>query len=266
MQVDDDGAAAASIPTANAIAAARLKRETIRKLGPEHEAVEDAAAADGSVSSGFISLDLAARPSKKGESRLVREDDEVGEGDDDMAEYTGAQERIPLGKKATELRKQAVRAGMVDLINDAADEDEDDDEVREWEAAQARRGDAQQTRSTLTASGRAPYRAAPSASIRLRDGLSVAVPQQAPIPSLPAVQARLNTALAELQVSHTAGAETLEGVAKQRAELDEQEGSLRTEVERAAAHHVWFDDFNAWLGDVVAFLDVKVRRSSLSLR
>lgn len=135
---------------------------------------------------------------------------------------------------------------MVDMINDAADEDEDDDEVREWEAAQAKRGDAQQGRVDRTASGRAPYRAAP-------------IPQQAPIPSLSAVQARLNAALAELQVSHTAGAETLEGVAKQRAELDEQEANLRTEVERAAAHHAWFDDFSAWLADVVAFLDVKVR-------
>lgn len=255
MQVDEDGTAAA-IPTANAIAAARLKRETIRKLGPEHEAVEGGE--DGASGSGFISLDLAARPSKKGESRLVREDDEVGEGDDDMAEYTGARERIPLGKSATEQRKKAVRAGMVDLINDAAEEDEDDDEVREWEAAQARRGDAQQTR-LVSASGRAPYRPAPSASSLSSLQLTAAVPQQAPIPSLPAVQARLNAALADLQVSHTAGAETLEGVTKQRVELDEQEAHLRSEVERAGAHHAWFDDFSAWLADVVAFLDVKVR-------
>ena len=34
------------------------------------------------VTGGFISLDVAALPSKGGDSRLVREDDEIGEGDD----------------------------------------------------------------------------------------------------------------------------------------------------------------------------------------
>lgn len=72
---DDDATPNAELPTANAIAAARMKRETMRKIG----AVDGEQTSNGN---GFISLDVAVAGTKKGESRLVREEDEMGEGDD----------------------------------------------------------------------------------------------------------------------------------------------------------------------------------------
>ena len=54
-----------------------------------------------------------------------------------MAEYTGAQEAIPLGKKATKERERLRREGIVSLINDAEEEDDEDDEGLEWEMAQS---------------------------------------------------------------------------------------------------------------------------------
>jgi GC-rich sequence DNA-binding factor len=60
------------IPTTSAIAAAKAKRDHLRKHGA------------GAEDSGFISLDVAKMPSKKGDSRLVREEDEIGEGEDGM--------------------------------------------------------------------------------------------------------------------------------------------------------------------------------------
>lgn len=58
----------------------------------------------------------------------------------DMAEFTGAQETIPLGKKANKEAAERMRSGMVDMIHDA-EEDEDDEEAREWEMAQIKRGE-----------------------------------------------------------------------------------------------------------------------------
>jgi len=73
----------------------------------------------------------------------------------DMAEYTGAQERIALGKKSRKVEERKRRAGMVEMIEDACvafvqgiklltescyrQEEQDDEEAREWEMAQVRR-------------------------------------------------------------------------------------------------------------------------------
>ena len=60
-----------SIPSTSSISAAKEKRERMRKLGPEDD---------------FISLSVTKRselpPGPHPESRLMREDDELGEGDD----------------------------------------------------------------------------------------------------------------------------------------------------------------------------------------
>jgi GC-rich sequence DNA-binding factor len=81
-----------------------------------------------------------------------------------MAEYTGAQETVPLGRNATKAHTAKLRTNAQMLIDDAEAEamDEDDEEAMEWEAAQIRRaGDQYQDRSQSTA--KAVYRAAPSA-------------------------------------------------------------------------------------------------------
>lgn len=50
------------------------------------------------------------------ESRLLREEDEVGSGEDEFAEFTGATERIPLGRQADRKKKLERRRHMKSLI------------------------------------------------------------------------------------------------------------------------------------------------------
>lgn len=57
-----------------------------------------------------------------------------------MADYTGAKESIPLGKKANRAAAEKMRSGMVEMIQDA-EEDEEDEEMRDWENAQIKRGE-----------------------------------------------------------------------------------------------------------------------------
>lgn len=64
----------------------------------------------------------------------------------DLADFTGAKETVPLGKKANKAAAQLLRSGMIDMIQDA-EEDEDDEEAREWELAQIRRGEQQRRES-----------------------------------------------------------------------------------------------------------------------
>lgn len=82
-----------------------------------------------------------------------------------MAEYTGATETVPLGRKATKAHVSQLRNDAQTLIDDAEAEavDEQDEEAMEWENAQIRRG-GQQYRDGPRDETKAVYRAAPSTS------------------------------------------------------------------------------------------------------
>lgn len=143
------------LPTESAIAAAKARRETARRLGIN-------SSMDNTASSDFISLEIGPVTSKR-ESRLVREEDEIGEGEDDHAEFTGANERIPLGKKpkaALEKRRKEGILEAIDLMDEDMLEGEEDEEARKWELAQIRRGE--QRRQKDEDLEKEPYRAAAS--------------------------------------------------------------------------------------------------------
>lgn len=114
------------IHTEFSIKQAKERRERVRKTGV-------------SSSEDYISLSVTRRTEDQGphpESRLVREEDELGEGDDgkpsssflngvylifrvEYAEYTSAQERIALGKKSRKVEATKRREMMQDLITEA---------------------------------------------------------------------------------------------------------------------------------------------------
>lgn len=98
------------IPTQSSIKVAKERRERLRKTGK-------------TVDEDFVSLSLTQRSDvdqgPHPESRLMREDDEVGEGDDEYAEYTSAQERIALGKKSRKVEARQRRDAMEEMIADA---------------------------------------------------------------------------------------------------------------------------------------------------
>lgn len=115
-----------SIPSEASILNAKQKRERIRTTTASNN--ED-----------YISLSVIKRSDdNRGphpESRLVREEDELGEGEDgiyllfssfsvadiaaEFAEYTSAQERIPLGKKSKKVAASKLKETMQEMIADA---------------------------------------------------------------------------------------------------------------------------------------------------
>lgn len=235
------------LPSESAIASAKARRETARKSG-----------VDGLAgNSDFVSLEVGhLSTNSKRESRLVREEDEIGEGEDDHAAYTGAEERVPLGRKgrqALEAQRRAELRGLIDGDADDADENGSgllggapDEEEQEWELAQIRRGAAAQQQRSHTADAHAPYRAA-------------AIPEPLPaLPSLSSTAARLQAALADARLAKSDSDALLAQAERERMALDAQEAELRAEVDRVSSKYEWFIEFKDWVEEVASFLDEKV--------
>ncbi|GAA5851668.1 hypothetical protein JCM9279_002539 [Rhodotorula babjevae] len=226
-------------PSSDSIARAKARREEMRKAGISAPARGD---------DGFVPLEVGFAH-KGGDSRLVREEDELGDGDDDMAAFTDSLSRLPLGKRANAAAARALRAEMGDMIDDVEMDVRDDDaEMREWEEAQIRRG-GEGRRTTrdegaVKGKGKGPYRPAP-------------IPQSSTLPSLAAVSARLSAAITTLTSSHTLDTGALAHFEQERADLDKQERELRDEVERVERKSRWFDEFKEQVEDWSAFLDEK---------
>jgi GC-rich sequence DNA-binding factor len=109
---------APAIPTEAAILAAKAKRSHLRSHPDELEAssADDFIALDGR--SGAVSIRDEGSLSDLAGSRLVREEDETGDGEDEHAGYTGADERVPLGKRGKKEAKRREREGIREAIED----------------------------------------------------------------------------------------------------------------------------------------------------
>ncbi|KAF9468648.1 nineteen complex-related protein 2-domain-containing protein [Collybia nuda] len=234
MSVDtmDPLGSEAIIPSESSIKIAREKRERLRKTGLSGE--EE-----------FISLSVVRKSEEQGphpESRLVREEDELGEGDDEFAEYTSAQERIALGKKSRKLEAGKRRDVMKEMIADAEDEDE---ETAEWEQEQLRRGGHRTPDSRpSTPKVKQTYKPAP-------------IPVSIPIPTLGPAMNRLAAQLTQLTTSHTSNTTSLDALTREQGEVDDREKEMREMVARAEDKRAWFDSFKEWIEGVAGFLDEK---------
>ncbi|KAF8685713.1 Pkinase protein [Rhizoctonia solani] len=221
------------IPLSSAVIEAKKKREQMRVTGKTNVPQQDE----------FISLSLTRRDEDAyqgphPESRLQREDDDLGEGDDDDAEYTGAQERIALGKKGRKEAERARKAGMLEMIEDV----EDDEETREWEMAQVRRGGSNNRNEVVEE--KPVYK-------------PHAIPVQTPVPTLGPAVARLTQALTKLTTSHAANTKTLASLGDERSSLEKQEARLRELVTEAEDKRAWFSGFKEWMDSLADFLDEK---------
>ncbi|GAA5906527.1 uncharacterized protein JCM6883_004506 [Sporobolomyces salmoneus] len=235
--VDD---VASTIPTTNAIAQAKARREELRKTG-------------GSTSSDYISLSGSGSistvgfASKGGDSRLVREDDELGDGDEDLADFTGSFEKIPLGRKANREAAIKLKGEIGEMIEEVEEEksEEEDEEMKRWEEAQIRRGAEEgRARGETNNNVKKTYRPMP-------------IPQLTTLPSLSAVTSRLSLSLSTLQSSHTLDQASLSHFTHEREDLDKQERELRVEVEKTEKKSRWFEEFKETVEDWAAFLDEK---------
>ncbi|GAA5934347.1 uncharacterized protein JCM15063_004548 [Sporobolomyces koalae] len=235
--IDD---ASSTIPTSNAIAQAKARREEMRKSGLEDGYIS---LSSGSGTGSTLAVGFA---NKGGDSRLVREEDELGDGDEDLAAYTGSMDKIPLGRKANREAAIKLRGEMGDMIDDVeGDVSGEDEEMKRWEDAQIRRGgDGDRTTKEPQADVKQTYRSAP-------------IPQSTTVPSLAAVTSRLTLSLSTLESSHTLDAASLEHFVKERQDLDKQEQELRQEVETVEKKSRWFEEFKDTVEDWAAFLDEK---------
>ncbi|CEL62527.1 GC-rich sequence DNA-binding factor 2 OS=Homo sapiens GN=GCFC2 PE=1 SV=2 [Rhizoctonia solani AG-1 IB] len=221
------------IPLSSAVIEAKKKREQMRVTGKTNAPQQD----------DFISLSLTRRDEDVYQgphpsSRLQREDDDLGEGDDDDAEYTGAQERIALGKKGRKEAERARKAGMLEMIEDV----EDDEETRQWEMAQVRRGGSNNRNEIVQE--KPVYKPHP-------------IPLQTPVPTLDPAIARLTQALTKLTTSHAANTKTLTSLGDERSSLEKQESRLRELVTESEDKRAWFSGFKEWMDSLADFLDEK---------
>ncbi|KAJ7816924.1 nineteen complex-related protein 2-domain-containing protein [Mycena olivaceomarginata] len=236
------------IPSESSIKVAKERRERIRKTGVSHE--DD-----------FISLSVVKRPEESQgphpESRLMREEDELGEGDDEYAEYTSAQERIALGKKSRKLEASKRRDDMKELIADA---EETDEETDEWEQEQIRRGAQAPVDASPAPKVKETYKPAPSRCLVCLDmpvAYTFLVPPSTPLPSLGPALARLTQQLTQLTTSHASNTAALTNLGQERTEVDDREKEMRQMVEKAETKRAWFGQFKEWVEGVAGFLDEK---------
>ncbi|KAI9880138.1 MAG: hypothetical protein M1830_005167 [Pleopsidium flavum] len=194
----DDG----MIPTEAAI---KEKKERRARLAKEQE---------------FISLDdddvgneisLLPRKEKKA-TRLVREDEDLGEGFDEFVEDG----RISLGKKAEREQKRRHRVAMQDMINEAegsSDEDSDDSEAQRkgaYEAAQTRAGmdGLHKDHHQRPTRPRTP-------------------PRITPLPSLSSCLERLQSALSTLEYNKMQNVKKMEDIQHQKAQIAVREVEIQ---------------------------------------
>ncbi|KAI5980724.1 GCFC-domain-containing protein [Pisolithus albus] len=230
VSLDTPATSGVSIPTQSHVQAAREKRERLRAIGPEQD---------------YISLAVTTlTDTYQGphpESRLMREEDELGEGDDEYAQYTSAQERIALGKKSRKIEASKRKDAMQEMIADA---DEEDEETIEWEREQLRRGGLDPFATADAAPEKQVYKAAP-------------IPPPTNLPELgPAIE-RLAQSLAALKASHTSNVNAAASFTDEQEQLDNRETELRDMVAQAETKRSWFADFKEWMESVATFLDEK---------
>ncbi|KAG2155910.1 GCFC-domain-containing protein [Suillus bovinus] len=225
ISVDVDTA----IPSESSILSAKQKRERMRTHGTEDD---------------FISLSVTKRDTvpqgPHPESRLMREEDELGEGDDEYAEYTSAQERIALGKKSKKLEASKRKDAMQEMIADA---DEEDEETMEWEREQLRRG--------------GPFPTSREVSPAKQVYKPAEIPTSTTIPSLGPATDRLSQSLTTMTTSHATNVKAAASLDDEREQLDVRESELREMIAKAEAKRSWFAAFKEWVESVAAFLDEK---------
>ncbi len=181
------------------------KKERRARLGKEQEFIS----LDDEDGGNEISL-LPRR--KKEETRLVREDEDLGEGFDEFVEDG----RISLGKKAEREQKRRHRAEMQDMINEAegsSDEDSDDSEVERKGAYEAA-----QTRAGMDGLHKGHHQ---------RPTRPRTPPRITPLPSLSSCLERLQSALSTMEHNKMQNVKKMEDLQHQKAQIAAREVEIQ---------------------------------------
>lgn len=220
-------------------------------------------------------------PSTPHESGLVREEDEYGHGEEEYAEYTGATERIPLGREAERKRAVSRRQQIRSLIasTQGGDADGDDDDIAivvRQPRAQAPAPVSTEThihdeQEALPDDGDDDDREAQDAWERAQmrrmnvdmDDQSEAPRAAARIPLVSAqptprsCMARLEAHRAQLEHEAVERADSVRTMEEELGDVQEEERALQSEIMELEAKSVWLADMNAFTDALASFLDTK---------
>lgn len=248
----------AGIPSESVIRAAKEKRAKLRAA---------TSATATSTSDDFISLEPFSTSSAverfdamevddgpHPHSRLQREEDELGDGEDEFADFTGATERIPIGEKAEQEWKDRQRREMEaavrgDFDQDAVVQDEMDEDEEEWEQAQLRRTQTHPRPSSSHPPSReaSPFRPAP-------------IPASAPLPSVGTCSTRLELTLRALKQSTAASTAVLTSTAKELETLDAAERENKMDVAAVEDKASWFNELDEFVASLARFMEEKMTK------
>ncbi|CAO3650050.1 unnamed protein product [Cunninghamella blakesleeana] len=230
-----------AIPDANAIHAAKKKRELLRQ-GIKVVDNED----------GFMPLDDDSG------SRLIREDDEVGNDDErDYEQYVG--DNITLDKKEAKKLEESRRQNVRDMIEDAQDigsnDDDDDgnenDDIERWENDLIKHGGIRVKYDDQQGKIIDPF-------ITPNDYHPAIIPEVSAIPTLDDVLKRLD--LISNDITHTMKqyesqlTDTRKGITDLKLSGDDLDG----EIERGSKRFDYFQSLSNVVNDLGEFLDVKI--------
>ncbi|WWC65639.1 uncharacterized protein I303_108259 [Kwoniella dejecticola CBS 10117] len=228
----------AGIPDTAAIAAAKAKRQAALESA-KHGGNEEDYISLGNSKLAIYDGDSGPHP----ESRLQREEDEEGDGDEDMADYTEANDKLYLGREANRAAARRLKGEIGEMIAEREAEDEDDEETLEWERAQAQRAGRWEDEKPHSGAKQS-YKPAP-------------IPTARPIPTISSAQSRLAKSLADLELTRTTDEHNLETVARDLAALEKDERELRLEVEKVEGKREWVEEFRNWVEMLGVFLEEK---------
>ncbi|KAG2172997.1 hypothetical protein INT44_006970 [Umbelopsis vinacea] len=217
-----------SIPDANAIHAAKKRRELMR----QGIKIQD---------DDFIALDEGE---PENQSRLVREEDEDDDAEDEYEKYVG--DKLALGKKAQKQQEASRKAGVREMIEDAEEDDSELDELDRWEQEMIKFGGVRTKKIDESESSEINrnYRPAP-------------IPEQTAIPSLSDVLSRLSIVSSNLEESKQNHDKQLTQTLKDIENLKATRDVTESELERTGKRYNYFQELKAFVNDLAEFLDVK---------
>ncbi|KAI7866507.1 nineteen complex-related protein 2-domain-containing protein [Spinellus fusiger] len=218
------------IPDANAIHAAKKKRELLRK----------GVAVDSEKDQDYISLESSSE-----NSRLIREEDDIGDdGEAEYEKYVG--EKLNLTKTSAKKQEKERREGVREMI-DVAEDEEEDDNLDRWERDLIKHGGV---RSQYAHVERDPFKV-PADYQPAQIPIAIALPTMADVFLKLETTSQQHTQTLEEAITHTAHAQ------QQWTHLHSSEEEMKKEIERCSQRYTYFQELKAYVNDLGEMLDAK---------
>ncbi|EPE09545.1 hypothetical protein F503_07321 [Ophiostoma piceae UAMH 11346] len=226
-------------PAANVLTETEIQERKDRRARRALEEESISLGASDDEESGYISLltdDQKRKRKEKESTRLVREDDDLGEGFDEFVEDKHAP--LALGKKAEREARRRRKQEMADLISAAGqsqssvlDNDDSDDSEAERRAAY----DAAQTRAGMDGLHRVDNDDDEDGAV-VHGGIQIPKMMSA-LPDLSDCLQQMQSALRELEVGVAQHRHKLAEVAQEKAEITARETEVQSILDAAAAKY-----------------------------